>query len=128
MTGRTVSHYRILDKLGEGGMGVVYKARDTHLDRFVAIQVLPAERVSDPARKWQFVQGAKAASARGAIGGDDRNQAERRPPRDDGLAVESGAVDVVRWVSSGCGSSEFVHAGNRSIVGHALVVSRWGRR
>ncbi len=63
MTGRTISHYQILEKLGEGGMGVVYKARDTHLDRFVAIKVLPPERVADPERKRRFVQEAKAASA-----------------------------------------------------------------
>jgi predicted Ser/Thr protein kinase len=63
MVGKTISHYQILDKLGEGGMGVVYKARDTHLDRFVAIKVLPPERVADPARKRRFVQEAKAASA-----------------------------------------------------------------
>ncbi len=63
MIGKTLGHYQIAEKLGEGGMGVVYKARDTHLDRFVAIKVLPAERVADPDRKRRFVQEAKAASA-----------------------------------------------------------------
>src|SRR5438093_6814186 len=63
MVGKTISHYEILEKLGAGGMGVVYKARDTHLDRFVAIKVLPAERVADPERRRRFVQEAKAASA-----------------------------------------------------------------
>src|SRR5512136_1519162 len=61
--GKTLGHYQITEKLGEGGMGVVYKARDTHLDRFVAINVLPPERVADPDRKRRFVQEAKAASA-----------------------------------------------------------------
>jgi Tol biopolymer transport system component/predicted Ser/Thr protein kinase len=63
MIGRMLGHYQILEKLGEGGMGVVYKARDTHLDRVVAIKVLPPERVTDPQRKARFVQEAKAASA-----------------------------------------------------------------
>src|SRR5258708_32395931 len=63
MVGRTLSHYEILEKLGEGGMGVVYKARDTHLDRFIAIKVLPPEKVADADRKRRFVQEAKAASA-----------------------------------------------------------------
>lgn len=63
MVGKTISRYDILEKLGEGGMGVVYKARDTHLDRFVAIKVLPPERVADPERKRRFSQEAKTASA-----------------------------------------------------------------
>ncbi len=60
MVGSTIAHYRILERLGEGGMGVVYKARDTHLDRFVAIKVLPPDKVADPNRKARFVQEAKS--------------------------------------------------------------------
>ena len=63
MIGRTISHYEILDKIGEGGMGVVYKARDPPLDRFVAIKILPPAKVADPERKRRFIQEAKAASA-----------------------------------------------------------------
>jgi serine/threonine protein kinase/Tol biopolymer transport system component len=63
MIGKTLAHYQILEKLGEGGMGVVYKARDTHLDRLVAVKVLPPDKVADPERKRRFVQEAKAASA-----------------------------------------------------------------
>src|SRR5436305_1673856 len=63
MTGRTIGHYQVISKIGEGGMGVVYKAHDMHLDRFVAIKVLPPEKVADPQRKARFVQEAKAASA-----------------------------------------------------------------
>jgi serine/threonine protein kinase len=63
MIGQRLLHYEIVGKLGEGGMGVVYKARDTHLDRIVAIKVLPPMWVVDPTRKGRFVQEAKAASA-----------------------------------------------------------------
>jgi serine/threonine protein kinase len=61
--GRTVGHYRILEELGHGGMGVVWKARDTRLDRFVAFKVLPAERLTDPESRRRFVHEAKTASA-----------------------------------------------------------------
>ncbi|HSF18639.1 MAG TPA: protein kinase [Vicinamibacteria bacterium] len=63
MIGRTLSHYRILDEIGRGGMGAVYRARDTKLDRDVAIKVLPFDLMADEMRRLRFVQEAKAAAA-----------------------------------------------------------------
>ncbi len=63
MIGQALGHYRIEAKLGEGGMGVVYRAFDTHLDRPVAIKILRADATTSPERKRRFVQEAKAASA-----------------------------------------------------------------
>src|SRR5436305_14204062 len=63
MVGKTVHQYQIVEKLGAGGMGEIYRAQDTRLNRIVAVKVLTSSTSGDPERRRRFLQEAQAASA-----------------------------------------------------------------
>ena len=63
LAGRTISHYKVVEEISRGGMGIVYRATDTRLNRDVALKVLPAELTTDPDRRERFIREARAASA-----------------------------------------------------------------
>ena len=116
MIGTTLSHYKVVEKLGEGGMGVVYKARDLRLDRLVALKVLPPGKMPDPDRMRRFVQEARAASALhhpGIVTVFDIDEAERRPLHRHGARRRP---DARRWSSGerACRSPRRYASGARS--------------
>ena len=63
MIGETIGHFKIIEKIGEGGMGIVYKANDTKLDREVALKFLPSATLSNKSEKERFIREARAAAA-----------------------------------------------------------------
>src|ERR1017187_4018042 len=106
MVGTTISHYEVLEKLGEGGMGMVYKARDTQLGRFVAVKVLIPAPGETSDRRARFLQEARAASS--------LNHPNIITIHDI-VAVESGDCIVMEFVR-GHTVGDVLHAGKIPVV------------
>ena len=144
MIGQTISHYKILDKLGEGGMGVVYKARDTKLDRTVALKFLPSHLIASQNEKKRFTLEAKSAAALNhpnicTIHGVDEHKGrqyivmelvEGTTLRD---KIKDGTVDTVSAIHYGqqiAEALEVAHSKNivhRDIKSANIMVTRDGR-
>jgi len=144
MIGRTISHYKILEELGRGGMGVVYKARDTKLDRTVVLKFLPSDLTRDEEAKARFVQEAKAAAAPNhprivtiyeigehegqtfismefVEGESVRDLIDRGP-----LPLEK-ALDIVCQVADGLGKAHQAEIVHRDVKPENLLIDRDGR-
>jgi tetratricopeptide (TPR) repeat protein/tRNA A-37 threonylcarbamoyl transferase component Bud32 len=144
MIGKTVSHYTILDELGRGGMGVVYKARDIKLDRFVAIKFLPQHLSADERATQRFTHEAKAASALdhsniGAIYEIDKSQdgqtfivmayydGETLRERIDRGGVDIGeALDIASQITSGLARAHEQGIVHRDIKPSNIIITRHG--
>lgn len=141
MIGETFSHYRILEQLGKGGMGVVYRAQDTRLERPVALKFLPVERVEDTAARSRFLQEARSASvldhpnictifevdelpdgrpfiAMAFYEGETVRQRLRRSPFSEGEAA-----DVVRQVALGLGTAHRQGIVHRDVKPENLMIT-----
>ena len=145
MIGQTIAHYEVLDQLGEGGMSVVYKARDTKLDRHVVLKFLPQELSRDEEANERFMQEAKAASALNhenvCVVYDIKETEDGRlyivMPLYDGdtlkYRLEGGpvdrvqAVDIVRQIASGLAAAHAKWITHRDIKPANIMVTESGR-
>ncbi|GMQ82872.1 MAG: hypothetical protein BMS9Abin05_2338 [Rhodothermia bacterium] len=144
MIGKTVSHYQIVSKLGEGGMGVVYKALDTGLDREVALKFLPPSASRDPEAKERFMREAKSASALDhanictifEIGETDDGQLFMAMALYDGESLEdrlsegpmreAEAVDIARQVALGLAAAHEAGIVHRDIKPANVIITSKG--